>query len=213
MAIFLGVVAALLLIAAALLARFFLRAFGRWLVVADALQPAQSILVLGGYLPFRAMEAARFYNQRLAPEVWLTQYPPKPEELVLASMGIEWIAENAFSRRVLEHLGVPAEAISIVAPPALDTMGELRAAALTLRRRGGSGRIIIVTSKSHARRVKVLWRAIAGSSFEAIVRYTEQDPFAPDRWFLNTRDLQAVAHEFFGLLNAWAGFPIRAQRS
>ena len=45
---------------------------GRWLVAEDPLRNAQSIVVLSGRMPSRAIEAARLYRQGLAPAVWLT---------------------------------------------------------------------------------------------------------------------------------------------
>jgi hypothetical protein len=47
---------------------------------------------------------------------------------------------------------------------------------------------------------------------EAIVRYTPDDPFQPDRWWRNTADAMAVSREWFGLLNAWSGFPVKSER-
>ena len=207
-----GVTAACLLMAV-LMSRRILTAMGRWLMIEDPLQPASCILVLGGYLPFRAMEGAAIHQAGWAPEVWLTQYKQNVEESVMAEMGIEWIPEFRFSYRVLEQCGVPASAIEILEPPCLDTEGELRCAFRRMGERAMNGSIIIVTSKSHARRVKVLWKVMTGSSEGAIVRYTDRDPFRPDRWFTNTRDINVVAHEFFGVLNILAGFPIRAHRT
>ena len=46
---------------------------GRWLVVEDPLERANAIVVLGGHVPFRAMEAAAIYGAGWAPEVWLSQ--------------------------------------------------------------------------------------------------------------------------------------------
>ena len=43
------------------------------LVVDDSLAQASAIVVLGGELPFRAMEAADLYTQSWAPEIWLTR--------------------------------------------------------------------------------------------------------------------------------------------
>jgi uncharacterized SAM-binding protein YcdF (DUF218 family) len=206
-----SVVAFLVLVA--LLSRPILTAIGNWLVIADPLQSASCILVLGGYLPFRAMEGAAIHRGGWAPEVWLTQYPPTTEECVLAGMGIEITPEYRFSSRVLQHCGVPASAIRVLERPSLDTEEEIRFAFNEMRVRQLSGPIIIVTSKTHARRVKVLWKALTGSVEGAIVRYTNEDPFRPDRWFRNTRDINAVAREFFGVLNVWAGFPIRARRT
>jgi uncharacterized SAM-binding protein YcdF (DUF218 family) len=205
------VIVCLLLVALA--ARPVLTALGQWLVIEDPLQSASCILVLGGYLPFRAMEAAAVYRDGWAAEVWLTRYVETREERVLAGMGIQVPAEYGFSFRVLEHCGVPASAIHVLEPPCLDTESELRCALRRMRERQLHGPIVIVTSKTHARRVKVLSKALTGSAEAAIVRYTSEDPFRPDRWFRNTRDINMVAREFFGVLNIWAGFPVRAHRT
>jgi hypothetical protein len=53
---------------------------------------------------------------------------------------------------------------------------------------------------------------LVGSRPEAVVRYTPDDPFDPDRWWKTTSDAMAVSREWFGLLNAWIGFPIRSTR-
>ena len=201
------------LVLVALLGKPILTALGNWLVIADPLQSASCILVLGGYLPFRAMEGAAIHQAGWAPEVWLTQYPPTTEERVLAGMGIEITPECRFSSRVLQYCGVPAGAIHLLERASLDTEEEIRFAFDEMRKRQFSGPIIIVTSKTHARRVKILWKVLTGTTEGAIVRYTEEDPFRPDRWFRNTRDINAVAREFFGVLNVWAGFPIRARRT
>src|SRR5260370_26726815 len=46
---------------------------GRWLVVENPLDKAQTIVVLSGRIPMRAKEAARLYNAAYAPQVWLTR--------------------------------------------------------------------------------------------------------------------------------------------
>jgi hypothetical protein len=51
-----------------------------------------------------------------------------------------------------------------------------------------------------------------GGPNAAIVRYTKDDPFNAARWWANTSDALSVTREAFGLLNAWAGFPIRSER-
>jgi uncharacterized SAM-binding protein YcdF (DUF218 family) len=207
-----ALIAVPVLAAAMLLGLALLRHFGRWLVVDDPLEPARAIVVLGGNLPYAALCAAEIYREGWAPEIWLQRYRPLPEELILASMGIEVPEEQTFSRRVLEHRGVPPEAIHAIELGG-DTAAEVDYAAARMRMQEGRNTVIVVTCKSRTRRIKVLWKALAGPSLKAIVRYTADDPFVPDRWFLNTRDVQTVAHEFLGLLNAWAGLPIRAEKS
>jgi uncharacterized SAM-binding protein YcdF (DUF218 family) len=209
-----GVLAAIVVIVLLpfLFGRLLLGWFGKWLVIADPLQPATAIVVLGGYLPYRAMEAAEMYRQGWAPEVWLTKYARNADEAILAKLGIEVTPEYVFSRQVLQKLGVPETAILEIEPGCVDTGDELRTAVRQAQARGKQGPIILITSKCHARRVKVIWKSLNGARYPAIVRYSKQDPFSPDRWFLNTRDARTVTYEFFGLLNAWCGFPIRAHR-
>jgi uncharacterized SAM-binding protein YcdF (DUF218 family) len=198
-------------VASVLLAPLALARVGKWLMVDDPLQSARAIVVFGGGLPFRAMEAARVYQQGLAREVWLTQEVIYPEDLALARLGIAPPAEYEYNRRVLERLGVPREAIRLLDGRNANTAEEVRTIARELKARAGD-RVILITSKYHARRVKVIWHAFFGNHPEAIVRYTPDDPFEPDRWWHNTQDALAVSREVFGLINAWVGFPVKSER-
>jgi uncharacterized SAM-binding protein YcdF (DUF218 family) len=193
------------------IAPFSLSALGKWLVVADPPQTAQAVVVFGGHLPFRAMEAASIYQQGLTREVWLTQGGVFGEDLALQRLGIERPPEYFYSRQVLERLGVPGASIRLLDGRNVNTAEEVRTVARELKARGGE-RVILITSKFHARRVKVIWQALVGNHPEAIVRYTRDDPFEPDRWWHNTGDAMAVSREWFGLLNAWAGFPVKSER-
>jgi uncharacterized SAM-binding protein YcdF (DUF218 family) len=200
-----------MIIAVWLLAPTALTEAGRWLVVSDSLQSARAVVVLGGHVPFRAMEAAAVYRQGWTHEVWLTQGALSEEDRALVELGDERTPEYVYSRRVLERLGVPSQAVREIPGRTVNTADEVRAIASELKSRGGK-RVILITSKYHARRVKVIWRALVGGYPEAIVRYTPEDPFEPTRWWLNTTDAMSVSREWFGLFNAWTGFPIKSQR-
>jgi uncharacterized SAM-binding protein YcdF (DUF218 family) len=201
--------AALLVGVLSLTIRPALRSAASWLVVDDPLQTARSIVVLGGHLPFRAIEAAHIYQQGWAREIWVTKGDVAEEDLALARLGIDRPIEAVYSRLVVERLGVPAGAIRMLPDQPVNTAEELRAIAREIGRVGG-GRVILVTSKYHARRVRVLWRNLIGTDPQAIVRYTPDDPFEPDRWWRRTADALAVSREWFGLLNASIGFPVKS---
>jgi uncharacterized SAM-binding protein YcdF (DUF218 family) len=184
-------------------------ALGAWLVTADHLETAGAIVVLGGEVPFRAMEAARIYHQGLAPTVWLTQGAPHDDDLALARLGLNTTPQYVHSEEVLKRLGVPSAAIQILPQPVRNTAEEVRciaqaAAVCNIRK------VILVTSKYHTRRVKILWRALTPSKIEAIVRY-DNDPFDPLHWWRKTGDAMAVSREIFGIANAWVGFPIKSE--
>ena len=202
-------VAALAGVAFALAAFAFLQT-GLWLVIEDPLQPARAVVVFGGKVPFRAMEAARLYKQGWTHEVWLTQGGLFSEDVTLVQLGVERTPEYVYSRMVLERLGVPAAAIRVLPEKNVNTAEEVRTVARGLDRFGGD-RVILVTSSYHALRVKFLWRKLAGNHPEAIVRYTPDDAFEPSRWWRDSADAMAVAREWFGLLNAWLGFPVKSE--
>lgn len=184
-------------------------AVGRWLVVENALEKCQVIVVLSGGMPQRALEAARLFREGYAPQVWLTR-PVQPAES-LDPMGIPNSGEDYFNNRVLQHEGVPANAIRVLEPRINNTADEMRAiAAEAIREK--ADRIIIVTSKVHTRRVARLWRQLSVGHTRAIVRGASTDPFDASHWWRNTHDALDVVREVLGLLNAWAGLPLQPAR-
>jgi uncharacterized SAM-binding protein YcdF (DUF218 family) len=184
----------------------FLLYLGRWLVVEDPLEKAQAIVVLSGRMPLRAMEAAKLYRQGYAPKVWLT-HSTEPGE-TLEAMGISYVGEESYNLRVLMHEGVSANDIRVLEPAIINTADELAAASTALAEEKG-GTVIIVTSKVHTRRVRILWNRLAAGRGRAIVRAASDDPFEPRRWWRTTGDALDVVREFLGILNAWAGMPLR----
>jgi uncharacterized SAM-binding protein YcdF (DUF218 family) len=184
---------------------------GHWLVVADPLEPASAIVVLSGRVPFRAMEAASIYGQGWARQVWLTKEVRTPEELALDRLGVPVVRGDAYNREVLQRLGVPPGAVHALGGRVQNTVDEVRLVAGELTRNGGD-RVILVTSKTHSRRVRATWSAIVGASPRALVRYAAEEPYNPGSWWRNTRDALDVSREVFGLMNVWAGFPVKPDR-
>jgi uncharacterized SAM-binding protein YcdF (DUF218 family) len=179
-----------------------------WLVVADPLQPAAAIVVFGGGIPFRGMEAAALYQQGWAPQVWVTRGAAPAAEAALARLGVQVIGEEHYNRQVLERLDVPAAAIRILPEGVRNTVEEVQLIGRELRQSGGN-RVILVTSRPHTRRVRGTWRALVGDTPQALVRYATEEPYDAARWWRHTPDALAVSREVFGLLNVWAGFPVR----
>jgi uncharacterized SAM-binding protein YcdF (DUF218 family) len=177
---------------------------GRWLVVADRLEPARAIVVLSGHLPFRAMEAAALYQEGWAPEVWVTRPAREP---MLAQLRVQVVGEDAYNREVLNRLGVPEGAIRPLDDEVVNTAQEILLVARELRKTGGE-RVILVTSKPHSRRVRATWRKLVGEAPHAIVRHARRDPYDPGHWWRHTSDALAVSREALGLINVWANFPV-----
>jgi uncharacterized SAM-binding protein YcdF (DUF218 family) len=179
---------------------------GRWLVVEDPLEKAQAIVVLSGRMPLRALEAAKLYHQGYAPKVWVT-HSSEPGA-TLEAMQIAYVGEDFYNLRVLMHEGVPADAIRVLEPPIINTADEIRAVSAALAEEKGRA-VIVVTSKVHTRRVRILWQRLVAGRGQAMVRAASGDPFEPRRWWHTTGDALDVVRELLGILNAWAGMPLR----
>jgi len=182
---------------------------GRWLFVEDPLQKAGAITVLSGGMPLRAMEAARLYRMGYAPVVWLT-HSTEPGQ-TLRAMDILYFGEQYYDRQILLHEGVPASAIRDLDPPVENTADEMKAISAALAQETDRT-VIIVTNKPHTRRVHLLWGKLSESQGRAIVRAARDDEFDAVHWWRSTNDALDVVREVLGILNAWAGFPLRHAR-
>lgn len=179
---------------------------GDWLVSEDPLQKADAIAVLSGGLPLRPLEAADVYRQGYAPKVLLT-HPDEPGAS-LRAMGISYTGEDLYDKEILLHQGVPAGAIQVLDSPIRNTADELAVIFNTLDSTG-LRTVIIVTSKVHTRRTRILCRRLANGKVRVLIHGVSDDPFRPNRWWTNTTDALDVVREVLGILNAWAGLPLR----
>lgn len=179
---------------------------GSWLVREDPLAEADVVVVLSGGMPYRANSAANIFKSGYAPEVWVTR--PEGPQQELAALGIHFVGDEEYSREILIRQGVPAGAIAILPDIIVNTQQEVSEISQAMRGKGMHA-VIIVTSPEHTRRVKALWVKLVGDDPRLIVRAAPDDPFNPDHWWGNTRDALALVREYLGLLNAWAGLPVR----
>ncbi len=179
---------------------------GTWLVVEDPLVHADVIVVLSGRLPERAIEAARIYKAGYSDLVWIS--PPVSPVDELKTMKISYLGEDFYNEKVLIAKGVPPDSIRILDNPDANTEAEVRQIAEDLHKSDFHS-VIIVTSKAHTRRVRTIWRKLVGSEPRMIVHYAQDDNYDGAHWWRHTRDALDVMRETLGLLNAWAGFPLR----
>lgn len=196
------VILAMVLVAAIVM----FRGAGNWLIKEDPLMHADVLAVLSGGMPYRAEAAAHYFDSGYASEVWVTR-PESPSDQ-LNELGIHYVGDDEYSRQILIHLHVPETDIRVLPNTIIDTEEEVEEIAQELRRTGKSS-VIIVTSPEHTRRVRALWKKLAGDRLTAVVRAAREDPFDADHWWQNTRDALSVVREILGLVNVWAGLPIR----
>ncbi|HWE50629.1 MAG TPA: ElyC/SanA/YdcF family protein [Bryobacteraceae bacterium] len=186
---------------------FAFRDLGQWLMLDEPLRASKAIVIMGGGIPFRAMEAAELYKSKWAGEVWITQGKVDSADLAMARIGITQGSEDNTNQLILEKLGVPPGAIHLIPERVQNTVAEEKA---VVRYSGSSlqAPLILVTSKYHARRLRVIWDKAIGKGVPLIVRYASEEPYDASRWWSNSGDALSTFKELFGILNAQAGFPI-----
>ena len=157
-------------------------------------------------MPYRAEEAARLFQMGKAPEVWVSR--PENPAADLQKFGIRFVGEEKYDCEILIHEGVSEAVVHILPDPIVNTEQEVEEVAREMRR-AGKTKVIIVTSPQHTRGVKALWKKLVGDTPTLIVHSAHEDPFDADHWWRNTRDVFSVVRETLGLVNAWAGLPVR----
>jgi uncharacterized SAM-binding protein YcdF (DUF218 family) len=190
------------------LAAYVFQNAGVWLVREDPLQKAQFVLVLSGGLPDRALAAAEVFRASQAKEVWLTR--PRQPAAAMQQLDLPYSGEEEYSRMVLIAKGVPPDDIRILRQGINNTADELKAVFDELQSQPDAT-VIVVTSKAHTRRVRSVWKYVSGGTNRGhlLIRAASQDSFDPQHWWRSTNDVLSVVREYLGLLNAWAGLPLR----
>ena len=200
-------VSAAALIVLVSLAAYAFQNAGVWLVREDPMRDAQVVVILSGGLPDRALAAVEVFRASHAREVWLTR--PMQPAAAMQQLDLPYSGEEEYSRMVLIAKGVPPNDIRILPQRINNTADELQAVFEELQSHPDAT-VIVVTSKSHTRRVRSIWKYVSGgiNRGHLLVRAAPQDTFDPQHWWRTTNDVLSVVREYLGLLNAWAGLPL-----
>ena len=194
----LAALAAVLLIVAAVAAP----RLGAWLVVEDPLQKADAVFVLGGTMFERPLEAVDLYHEGWAPRLLLMRQIADFGEAELEKRGVTFQREIDVQIDVLTKLGVPSAAIEIL-PPQNSTRDEADAL-LTAAVTHHWARVIVVTSKQHTRRARmVIERRMAGTGSQVIMRASRYDRADVDGWWRHRSTLRFTLFETQRLIAYW----------
>jgi uncharacterized SAM-binding protein YcdF (DUF218 family) len=183
---------------------FVLSRLGSFLVVEDPLQKSDAIIVLGGTMYERQLEAVDLYNAGLAPRIFLFREIADYGERELIARGIPIVRPVDVQIDAMTKIGVPREVIGILdeanstADEALHVYGLVTSQHLT--------RVIIITSKQHTRRARlVMNRRLASTGVGVIVRPSRYDRSDVGAWWRNRSTLRFTLFESQRLLAYWIG--------
>lgn len=177
---------------------------GTWLVVSDPLQKADAIVVLGGTMYERQLEAIDLLNEGWAPRIYLFREISDWGERELMARGVPYLRPIDLQIDAMLKLGVPRDAIHVL--DQANSTAEESTHVLQLVTREKYARVIIVTSKQHTRRARlVMRRRLDDAGAQVIVRPSRYDLSEVDRWWANRSTLRFTLFEAQRLLGYWIG--------
>ena len=177
---------------------------GAWLVVADRLEKSDAIVVLGGTMYERPLEAIELLNDGWAPRIYLFREIADWGEVELLKRGVPYTRSVDVQIDAMVRLGVPRDAIHVL--DQANSTAEESTHVLRLVTHEKYSRVIVVTSKQHTRRARlVMRRRLDGTGVDVIVRPSRYDLSPVDRWWSNRSTLRFTVFEAQRLLGYWIG--------
>ena len=195
---------AVILAPVVILAVFALSRLGSFLVVEDPLAKADAIFVLGGTRYERALEAVELFHAGWAPRITLMRQISDSGELDLMKRGVPYRREVDEQIDVLGRLGVPRSAITVLNEA--NSTAEEADTLYSVATQDHWTRAIVVTSKQHTRRARlVMRRRLAGTGIDVVVRASRLDDADVQRWWRSRSTLRFTLFESQRLLGYWIG--------
>lgn len=162
-----------------------LRAAGWALVVDDAVEPADVIVVAADADGAGVLEAADLVHSGIATRVAVFADPPDSVDREFIRRGVAYEDAAARSARQLRSLGVTA--IEQIPRAVAGTEAESRALRAWCDQHQVRS-VVVVSTADHSRRLRrVLRRSMKGHETRVTVRPARHSAFDPDRWW-ETRD-------------------------
>jgi uncharacterized SAM-binding protein YcdF (DUF218 family) len=161
---------------------------GRFLVVADPLQPADAVVPLGGGGVGRVAQAAALLDEGYA--TWLVATNAEIDLPGIRSSHSDLIRQEA------QWQGVPPERI-LVAPGVVETTYEEALAVRALAQEQGWRSLLVVTDPYHTRRARLTFRAVLrGTGTTVAVRPVENAQYDPEAWWQSVDGLRETWTEY-----------------
>lgn len=192
-----GILLAVLLLIFAVGGYFILRAAGAFLIVADELENAKAIVILGGGNESRMAEALSLYEDGYARLIILTETGIHLDEF-------DYLQSFDLQIQLLNN-GIPSGNILITEEEVSSTLDEARTVRELLENRQLDS-AIIVTDPYHARRTRIIFNDVFdGSSVQVSIRPSRASWYNSRTWFLNPRGWQYTVLEYIKLAAYWLG--------
>ena len=165
---------------------------GRFLVVADPLQPADAVVVLGGGGPRRVAGGVELFREGLA--TWFV--------VTNNSVNMPGVRADYAELMRTEALwqGIPEESILVAKPLARTTYEEALALRDLLEQRGWTS-LIVVTDAFHTRRAAWTFQDVfRGTGARIVVQPSSKSWYNPETWWQDDDSLRETWTEYLKLV-------------
>lgn len=177
---------------------FFLEQVGNCLIYEDDLKQADVMFVLGGNAYDRGKTAAEIFNQKYSDKIVCTG-GSIPRDI--RSVGLNF-NESEISKMSLIKYGVPDSKIRTIKGGS-STYEESRILLKDCMKNDYKS-CIILTSKHHTRRVKIVFKEyFANSNIETIIRSSDNSRINEEEWWRDEESMMAVNNEYMKILYYW----------
>lgn len=177
---------------------------GTWLVQEDPLQKADAIVVLSGTMYERPLEGVDLVKKGYAPRLYVLREIRDWGEVELIERGVPYTRIVDMQIDTMVKLGVARDAIGILEPA--NSTAQEADYVHTLVTEQKLSRVIVVTSKQHTRRARlVMNRRMRDTGAQVIVRATRYDRDDVEHWWRSRSTLRFTLFEMQRLFAYWIG--------
>lgn len=174
---------------------------GGVLVAEDPLAPADVVVVSNASLKGAAVEAARLYASGIGRRIVVAPWVADPIDAALRARGVTIPDPAALARDILERSGVRSDAI-VILPETVDGTNQEIAAVARFAAVEHPRDVLFLTARSHTARSRVLLRRALASTTRVAVRSVPNDPFDPNAWWRDRRQVRDVGVEYLRWINS-----------
>ena len=183
-----------------ILHNLYLPYFGTYLVTENKPARSDAIFVFGGSIPNRIIEAAQLYKKGYAPLIIISKYPEAEGYNYLKDLGIRFPEGQDINKKIAIEMGVPEKDILISSHRAGSTFEELKQLYSFLNEKGYKS-VILVSSKSHTRRISIISSDINHGDIKTYIKYTGFDSYNPPFWWKDRNSLRQTIFEYEKLIH------------
>ncbi len=177
---------------------------GAWLVVQDPLQKADAIVVLGGTMYERQLEGVDLFKEGYSPRIYVLREIQDWGEVELIKRGVPYLRMVDVQVDAMVRLGVPRDAITILDQAESTAQEADYVHRLVTEQK--FARVIVVTSKQHTRRARlVMNRRLRDTTAQIIVRASRYDREDAEHYWRDRGTLRFTLFETQRLFAYWVG--------